>query len=37
MSNVYAQETLINLLEAKGLITKAEMLEEIKKLRDKQR
>ncbi len=34
MSNVYTQEALINLLEKKGVISKAELLEEIKKLRD---
>lgn len=33
MSNVYTQEALINLLEAKGFIKKAKLLEEIKKLR----
>jgi hypothetical protein len=33
MSNVYTQEALINLLEAKGIISKGELLEEIKKLR----
>ena len=33
MSNVYTQEALINLLEAKGIIKKAELLEEIKRLR----
>jgi hypothetical protein len=37
MSNVYTQEALINLLAAKGIITKGEMLEEIKKIRDKQK
>jgi predicted CopG family antitoxin len=37
MSNVYTQEALINLLEAKGFIKEAELLEEIKKLRDKQK
>jgi hypothetical protein len=37
MSNVYTQEALINLLEAKGIIKKAELLEEINKLRDKHR
>ncbi len=37
MSNVYTQEALINLLEAKGFIKKAELLEEIKKLRDKEK
>jgi hypothetical protein len=36
MSNVYTQEALINLLEEKGIIAKAELLEEIKKLRDRQ-
>ncbi len=36
MSNVYTQEALINLLEKKGIITKAELLEEIRTLRDKQ-
>lgn len=36
MSNVYTQEALINLLEKKGVITKAELLEEIKGLREKQ-
>lgn len=30
ISNVYEQEALINLLEKKGIITKAEILEEIK-------
>ncbi len=33
-SNVYTQEALVNLLEKKGVISKAELLEEIKKLRD---
>jgi hypothetical protein len=33
MSNVYTQEALINLLEKKGIITKAELLEEIRTLR----
>lgn len=37
MSNVIEQEALINLLEAKGIIKKAELLEEIRKLRDKQK
>jgi len=36
MSNVYTQEALVNLLEKKGIITKAELLEEIKMLRDRQ-
>ena len=34
MSNVYTQEALVNLLEKKWIITKAELLEEIKRLRD---
>jgi len=34
MSNVIEQEGLINLLARKGLISKAELLEEIKKLRE---
>ena len=33
MSNVYTQEALINLLEKKGLITKKDLLEEIRRLR----
>jgi hypothetical protein len=37
MSNVYTQEALINLLDAKGFIKKAELLEEIRKIRDKQK
>jgi len=37
MSNVYTQEALINLLEKKGIITKAELLEEIKRLEDRQK
>lgn len=37
MSNVIEQEALINLLEKKGMICKAELLEEIKSLREKQR
>jgi hypothetical protein len=36
ISNVYTQEALINLLESKGFIKKAQLLEEIKKLRDKE-
>jgi len=35
MSNTIEQEALVNLLERKGIITKAELLEEIKRLRDK--
>ncbi len=37
MSNVIEQEALINLLEAKGIIRKAELLEEIKKLKGRRR
>jgi hypothetical protein len=37
MSNVYTQEALINLLESKGVIKKAELLEEIRRLRDKKK
>jgi len=37
LSNVYTQEALINLLEKKGVISKAELLDEIKKIRDKQK
>ena len=33
MSNVYTQEALINLLEAKGIIKKQELLDEIKKIK----
>ena len=36
-SNIYTQEALINVLEKKGIITKRELLEEIKNLRDKQK
>jgi hypothetical protein len=36
MSNVYTQEALVNLLEKKGIITRAELLEEIKTLRKRQ-
>ncbi len=36
MSIVIEQETLVNLLERKGVITKAELLEEIKALRNRQ-
>jgi len=36
MSNAYTQEALINLLGKKGIITKAELLEEIKTLRERQ-
>ncbi len=36
-SNMYTQEAVINLLEQKGIITKRELLEEIKRLRDKQK
>jgi hypothetical protein len=34
-SNVIEQEALVNLLEKKGIITKAELLEEIKRLRER--
>ena len=37
MSNVFTQEALINLLEAKGIIKKSEILEEIKRLRKVQK
>lgn len=33
MSNVYAQEALINLLERKGIIAKKELIEEIMRLK----
>jgi hypothetical protein len=33
MSNIIEQEPLVNLLEAKGIIRKAELLEEIKQLK----
>ncbi len=35
LSNVYEQEALINLLEKKEIITKAELLEEIKEQKKK--
>ena len=34
MSNVFTQEALINLLEAKGIIKKSELLDEINRLRE---
>jgi len=34
LSNPYEQEALINLLERKGIISKAELLEEIKSLKE---
>ncbi len=37
LSNVIEQEALVNLLEKKGMVTKAELLEEIKRLRDKKK
>jgi hypothetical protein len=37
VSSMFEQEALVNLLERKGLITKAELLEEIKDLRKKQK
>ena len=36
LSNVVEQEALINLLEAKGIIKKSELLEEIRRLRNRQ-
>ena len=36
VSNVIEQEALVNLLERKGVITEAELLEEIKALRNRQ-
>jgi len=36
MSNVYTQEALINFLEKKGLFTKEELIEEIKRIRREQ-
>jgi hypothetical protein len=35
LSNVFTQEALINLLEAKGIVKKAELLEEIKRVRNR--
>ena len=35
MSNMYTQEALINILVQKGLISKEEVLEEIKRLKKK--
>ena len=35
MSNIFEQEALVNLLEKKGLITKFELLEEIRELEKK--
>ena len=32
ISNMYAQEALVNLLEQKGILTKKEVLEEIKRV-----
>ena len=37
VSNVIEQDALVNLLERKGIIKKAELLEEIKKLRDRKK
>ncbi len=37
LSNVIEQEALVNLLEKKGMITKAELLEEIRRLRNKKK
>jgi hypothetical protein len=36
MSNVIEQEALIDLLEKKGIITKSELLEEVKRLKRNQ-
>jgi hypothetical protein len=36
MSNLYTQEALVNLLEAKGILKKSELSEEIKNLRKKE-
>jgi len=36
LSNVVEQEALINLLEAKGIIKKSELLEEVRRLRNRQ-
>ncbi len=35
LSNVYEQEALVNLLAKKGIITKSELLEEIRRLKKK--
>lgn len=35
MSNTYTQEALINILEGKGLISKQEILEEVRNIRRK--
>jgi hypothetical protein len=32
MSNVFTQEAIINLLEKKGLVTKEEVMEEMKRI-----
>jgi hypothetical protein len=37
VSSMFEQDALVNLLERKGLITKAELLEEIKALKKKQK
>ena len=37
MSNVIEQEALVNLLEKKGIITKTDLLDEIKRLSGKRR
>jgi len=36
INNTFEQEALVNLLEKKGIITKAELLEEMKRLRREQ-
>jgi len=37
MSNVYAQEAIVNVLERKGLLTRKEILEEIIRIRKVQK
>ena len=36
-SNIFTQEALVNLLEKKGIINKAELLEEMRKLKGQKR
>jgi hypothetical protein len=35
MSNVYTQEAIVNLLEKKGVLTKQEVMEEMKRIMEK--
>ncbi len=35
MSNVYTQEAIVSLLEKKGLLTKKEVLEEMRRIMEK--